>query len=245
MSFAADGFLSPTMDRFRASLKNIAACKAWFEFAEELNRLGLDMLRDRDVPRHDNQRLTIAVLFVRAHKSFQSSLLLAERGLISDARVVLRSAVEGAIALNALANDVTLLDTLIEAHYYNQRKTARLVLDDSIYRAHYSPQQVAEMEATVQDVDARENAVAPRKFRDPNWADVALKHCNDVYQTLYRLLSADGTHTGHTDEEDHWFRRMATIPTKKTTGSDAWRPSVPIDDDRGARVRGGTVGCIC
>jgi len=35
------------------------------------------------------------------------------------------------------------------------------------------------------------------------------------------------------------------IPTKKTTGSDAWRPSIPIDDDQGAQVRGGTVGCIC
>jgi hypothetical protein len=195
MSFSADGFLSPTMDRFRASLKTVAAYKAWFEFAEELNRLGLDMLRHRDVPRHDSQRLTIAVLFVRAHKSFQSSLLLAERGLVSDARVVLRSAIEGAIALNALANDATFLDTLIKAHYYNQRKTARLVLDDPIYRAHYSPQQVAEMEATVQDVDAREIAVAPRKFGDPNWADVARKHCKDLYQTLYRLLSPDGTHT--------------------------------------------------
>jgi hypothetical protein len=195
MSFATDGFLSPTMDRFRASLKNVAAYKAWFDYAEELNRLGLDMLRDRDVPRHDNQRLTIAILFVRAHKSFQSSLLLAERGLISDARVVLRSAVEGAIAINALANDATFLDTLIEAHFYNQRKTARLVLDDPIYRANYSPQQVADMEATVQDVNARENDVAPRKFGDPNWADVALRHCKDLYQTLYRLLSADGTHT--------------------------------------------------
>jgi Family of unknown function (DUF5677) len=195
MSFATDGFLSSTMDRFRASLKDVAAYKAWFDYAEELNRLGLDMLRDRDVPRHDNQRLTIAILFVRAHKSFQSSLLLAERGLISDARVVLRSAVEGAIALNALANDATFLDTLIEAHFYNQRRTARLVLNDPIYRANYSPQQIADMEATVQDVDARENAVAPRKFGDPNWADVALKHCKDLYQTLYRLLSADGTHT--------------------------------------------------
>lgn len=195
MSFATDGFLSPTMDRYRASLKTVAAYKAWFDFAEELNHLGLDMLRDRDVPRHDNQRLTIAVLFIRAHKSFQSSLLLAERGLISDARVVLRSAVEGAIALNALASDATFLDTLIEAHYYNQRKTARIVLDDPVYKAHYSAEQVAQMEATVRDVDAREQAVAPRKFRDPNWADVAQKHCKDLYQTLYRLLSADGTHT--------------------------------------------------
>jgi hypothetical protein len=194
MSFATEGFLSPTMERYRASLKNAATYKAWFDFAEELNRLGLDMLRDRDVPRNDNQHLTIAILFIRAHKSFQSSLLLAERGLISDARVVLRSAVEGAIALNALANDATFLDTLIEAHYYNQRKTARIVLDDPVYKAHYSAEQVAQMEATVQDVDAREK-VAPRKFRDPNWADVAQKHCKDLYRTLYRLLSSDGTHT--------------------------------------------------
>lgn len=195
MSFATDGFLSPTMERYRASLKNVATHKAWFDFAEELNRLGLDMLRDRDVPRHDNQRLTMAILFVRAHKSFQSSILLAERGLVSDARAVLRSAVEGAIALNALANDATFLDSLIEAHYYNQRKTANVILNDPIYRVDHSCQQIAEMEMTVRDVDVRERAVAPRKFRDPNWADVALKHCKDLYQLLYRLLSADGTHT--------------------------------------------------
>jgi len=195
MSFAQDGFLSPTMERYRVSLKDVAAYKAWFSFAEELNRLGLDMLRDRDVRRHDNQRLTVAILFVRAHKSFQASLLLAERGLISDARVVLRSAVEGVIAINALANDATFLDKLIEAHYYNQRKMARGVLNDPIYRAYYSPQQIAEMEATVQDVDTREKAIAPRIFCDPNWADVAVKHCKDLYQTLYRLFSSDGTHT--------------------------------------------------
>jgi hypothetical protein len=195
MSFATDGFLSPTMDRFRASLRNVPAYKAWFEFAEELNRFCLNMLRDRDVPRHDKQRLTIAILFLRAHKSFQSSLLLIEKGLISDARVVLRSAVEGAIALNALANDAAFLDQLIEAHYYNQRKTARLILNDPVYRAGHSTEQISQMEATVHDVDAREKTIAPRKFGDPNWANVASRHCKDLYQTLYRLLSADGTHT--------------------------------------------------
>jgi hypothetical protein len=175
MSFTTDGFLSPTMERYRASLKKVAAYKAWFDFAEELNRFGLDMLQDRDVPRHENQRLTIAILFVRAHKSFQSSLLLAERGLISDARVVLRGAVEGAIAINALANDAAFLDQLIEAHYYNQRKTARLILNDPIYRAGHSPEQIAQMEATVLDVDAREKAVAPRKFGDLNWAGCSVE----------------------------------------------------------------------
>ncbi|MCC6946411.1 MAG: hypothetical protein IT539_01455 [Bradyrhizobiaceae bacterium] len=195
MSFSIDGFLSPAMGQLRTSLRSVAEYKAWFDFAEDLNRVGLDMLRDRDVPRYDNQRLTISILFIRAHKSFQSSLLLAERGLVSDARVVLRSAIEGAIALNALANDPTFLDRIIEAHYYNQRKIARLILNDPAYRASHSPQQIAEMEATIRDVDAREKTVAPRKFKDPNWSEIAETHCKDLYQTLYRLLSGDGTHT--------------------------------------------------
>jgi hypothetical protein len=33
MSFATDGFLSPTIDRFRASLKNVY--KAWFDYAKD------------------------------------------------------------------------------------------------------------------------------------------------------------------------------------------------------------------
>jgi hypothetical protein len=117
-----------------------------------------------------------------------------ERGLISDARVVLRSGVEGAIALNALANEATFLDVLIEAHYYNQRKTANVILSDPAYGAEHSPQQIAEMQATIADVNAREQAVTPRNFDDPNWANVAQKHCKDLY-ILYRLFSSDGPHT--------------------------------------------------
>jgi len=194
MPFATDGFFSRGMEQYRAALMKIPAYKAWFDFADELNRFGLEMLSDRDIPRNDNQRLSVSVLFIRAHKSFQASLLLAEKGLISDARTVLRTAVEGSIALNVLASDATFLDRLIEAHHYNQRKLARLVLNDLGYRALYQPEQIAEMEATVREVDAME-AEAQKKLGDINWCDVALKHCKDLYQLLYRPLSSDGTHT--------------------------------------------------
>ena len=116
MSFDAQGFLSPAIGRFRTSVREVAAYNQWFDFAEELNRLGLDMLRDHEVPRDDNQRVTIAALFVRAHQSFQAALMLAEMGMLADARVVLRSAVEGAIALNAVANDPGFVDQLTDAH---------------------------------------------------------------------------------------------------------------------------------
>lgn len=194
MTFDTDGFFSPTIERFRVSVREVPAYKLWFEFAEGLNRLGLEMLQGHEVPRHDNQGVTIAALFVRGHQSFQAALLLAERGMLGDARVVLRSAVEGAIALNALANDAAFVDQLIAAHRLNQRKIARLTLNNPIHRSFYAPAEIAQMQETVSEVDAEE-AVAGNKLSDINWADVAVKHCKDLYELLYRQLSGDGTHT--------------------------------------------------
>jgi hypothetical protein len=194
MSFSTHGFLSPELDKFRASLRSVPAYKAWFDFGDGLNRLGNDMLDGVNVPLDDNQRLTIAGLFVRAHKSLQAALVLAEMGLVGDARTVLRSAVEGAIAVNALANDPTFLDKLCEAYHLNQRKRAQLVLNNPDYRKIYSVEQITEMETTIQDVNAKEKA-AGREFVDTKWGNVAQKHCKDLYDLLYRSLSSDGTHT--------------------------------------------------
>src|SRR5271167_4648019 len=79
MTFDTDGFLSGVMDRFRTSLRSVPTYKLWFDFAETLNRLGIDMLRNHEAPRHDNQKLTISALFVSAQQSLQAALLLAER----------------------------------------------------------------------------------------------------------------------------------------------------------------------
>src|SRR5260370_26570383 len=37
-------------------------------------------------------------------------------------------------------------------------------------------------------------AASAPKLRDINLADVALKHCADLYQLLFRSFSSDGTH---------------------------------------------------
>ena len=81
MTFKIDGFLSPGMEKFSASLRAVPEYKAWFEFAEGLNRLGLEGLEGTEPPRSDNQKLTISALFVRAHKSLAAALILAELGL--------------------------------------------------------------------------------------------------------------------------------------------------------------------
>jgi hypothetical protein len=200
MAFDTSGFLSPALSGFRETLRSVPTYRVWFEFSESLNRLGLELLRDRDVPLQDSQRVTIAGLFVRAHKSFQAALTLCEIGLTADARVVLRGGVEGAIALNALADDATFLDRLKEAHYFNRRKVARLVLSNPNYRKNYSTEEIKNMESTVKEADDLE-VIKGSKLSEINWADVALKHCKDLYELLYRSLSSDGTHTTITSVE--------------------------------------------
>jgi hypothetical protein len=127
--------------------------------------------------------------FVRAHQTFQSALLLAERGLVTDARTLVRSGVESAIALHALANDARFVDQMIEAHHLHRRRAARIVLDTPAYLAMYSSHEVAAMHATIAEADALETRLSPaavangatppkkRKLQDIEWASTAMKHC--------------------------------------------------------------------
>ena len=193
MSFEQDGFFSPELDQFRDAMRTTAPSKPWFDYALDINRIGLDLLRQAKTARSDNALFTMHGIFVRTHQSYQAALLLAEWGLIGDARTVLRSGIEGAIAIHALAADPTFVQRLIEAHHINQRKFARLLLNNPQYLARYSAAEIAAMQRCVADVDAMEAAPNP-KLRDINWADVALKHCPDLYQLLYRSFSSDGTH---------------------------------------------------
>jgi hypothetical protein len=78
---------------------------------------------------------------------------------------VLRSGSEGAIAIQALAADPTFVVRLVEADYINQRKLARLALDNPAYRTQYSAPEIAELQSVKADVDAMEAAPNPQAQR--------------------------------------------------------------------------------
>jgi hypothetical protein len=142
----------------------------------------------------DNAAFARHAIFIRTHQSFQAALLLIERGLIGDARIVLRSGVEGAIAIAALGSDPAFVDSLVEAHHYQQRKIARVLLDNSDCQAPCGAEEIAIMRWVKDEIDAMEAASGP-KLHDINWAVIASQHCRDLYHLLYRLFSNDGAHT--------------------------------------------------
>jgi hypothetical protein len=140
MSFERDGFFSPEIEQFRRAMRTTAPAKPWFDYALDLNRIGFDLLKTVETFRGENALFTMHGIFVRTHQSFQAALVLAEHGLIGDARTVLRSGFEGAIAICALAGDPSFVQRLIDAHHVNQRKFARLVLSNPQYLATCSPE---------------------------------------------------------------------------------------------------------
>jgi hypothetical protein len=195
MSFEKDGYLSPEIEPFRQYVRGHDPSKQWFELADDLNRLSLELLQKHETPLADRQRFTYSGLFVRAHQSFQAALILIERGMIGDARAVLRSAAESTIALYAVANDPEFVDKIIGDERHNQRKMATITLDNPEYRALCSAQEIEQMKATIAYID--------RMKADPNakikveriiWEQIARRQCPDLYILIYRSLSWDGTH---------------------------------------------------
>jgi Family of unknown function (DUF5677) len=185
MSLQEQGFFSSEIDRFRASVRELPECKVWFEFADHLNRLTLKALSTHEVPIGDATRVAISAFFIRAQQSFQAAVILIERGMIGDARSVLRSGVEGAIALFALAADPTFVDQLVAAYRRHQLTVATLLLENPNYRSElYSQEDIADMEATVLEIKALKGQPGkePKAIR---WDQVATKHCETLYHTLY------------------------------------------------------------
>ena len=86
----------------------------WQTFAAKLQELGGRFCHAIADTRSPDQALIIALLYARAYQSFQAAVVLASKGLDGDARTVIRSCVEGAIAIAATVKDAAFVDQLVD-----------------------------------------------------------------------------------------------------------------------------------
>jgi hypothetical protein len=192
--FETHGFLSDEINRFRTVVRTTTPYKQWFDFAQELNLFGSEAIRAHRFDQNDTQTMTISALFIRSHQSLQAAMVLVERGMIADARTVLRALVEGTIAQIALAADTGVIGQLVAAHRRHQLTICRELLADEKYREQLSQAQIAQLQATVSELELLKG-VPGEEPRQINWADLAKNHCAELYLLLYRPLSSDGVHT--------------------------------------------------
>jgi len=198
MPFETEGFLSLEVNEFRRHVHSTEPYRAWFNYAGSLVKLGFEMLGPLETTLSDERLMYLNTAFVRVHQGLQAVLILAERGIVGDARVIIRSGVEFAIAINALAKDPTFVEQMKDAHYRSRRTLARAVKQH--FASEYTPEELTQMNAMVEEADRREAAKGTDakgrriELTDIKWEQVANAHAHELYQLLYRSMSADGTH---------------------------------------------------
>lgn len=189
-----EGFLSSGLSSSIANIRKDFG--SWFNAATAFNTLGMCVLPNVKANRSSNQQLIAAALYSRVLTSFQAAILLAERGLLADARTVVRGAAETAIVLAAVVKEEAVCDLLIDRHFWHHRKLRQAWLDDQQAVAQMATQEVDAVKAVIADADAKHPKAKTLK-RDPvEIATLAQKTgLMALYNAVYRSASGDAAHT--------------------------------------------------
>jgi hypothetical protein len=118
MSFAKDGFFSGEIEHFRLAVRGSSKFKPWFNYALELNRVGLDLVRHASISQADESLTVMHSHFVRTQHAFQGALLMCERGMVRNAKILLQSGLAEVTAMSALihagADNRTTINSIVQ-----------------------------------------------------------------------------------------------------------------------------------
>jgi hypothetical protein len=187
------GFLSPDIEHDVACIRS--AFKPWFDLVEDFNQLAMRTLPAWMPSTRNVAELTGAMLCARAVTSLQGAILLAERGMLADARTLIRSMAETVITLSAVASDPEVCERLVDAHYRHNRMYHKALLDDPMVGSLLTPEQVVLIrEAIAEWNQARPNAASMKRDPINVWDLAKLGGTVQIYNLVYRSSSGDAAH---------------------------------------------------
>jgi len=193
-SIAELGFLSPAVADFPAKYRDMA--KGYFDMAEEFSRIGQTVAKRSMDAAPDNHRDPIVmatVLLLRTLQSFQGTIVLCERGMATEARMVLRSCFENSFCLAALADDAPKMMAAFESDEKHTQKALTKFISQSDDRMQHL------------DAKTRKALRTAASNADQVWGkvkqlaidDIAKKSAYADSYLAYRVLSADASHPSH------------------------------------------------
>lgn len=191
MNHFSDGFLSeptePTVALVRTRYPD------WRALLLNANKLAVDLQHTINIHQGESREVYGAVLFARTISSVQASVILLERGLIPQARAILRVALESYFALSAIAQKPEIVKRLVEAHEAEQKRVAKNMQQWK----HPELQEIAQTHSQKYD------RFLTSKAKFISTYDLAEAGGNeDLYRTVYTVFSWS-VHGASTDLERH------------------------------------------
>lgn len=185
-----EGFLSPemasTVERIRQEYS------AWFALIGAANRLAMDVLPELKPDVSDNQKILEAAFFSKALQSAQAVVLLLERGMIGDARTVLRSCVETALLQRKIADDKSFEARLLEWNDHHRRTLANSVLEEARLTSQWPAEHLESIRAATLEIESKYPGGKPRGV---HLAEIAASvNGMHLYTLFFRPMSGDSAH---------------------------------------------------
>jgi len=114
-SMEGEGFLSEKAEESRIQIKEVY--KTAFAAAQQTNSLLMRELRELHVDWEDESKTIVAALFVRIVETYQALIILLERGMVAQSRMLVRTLLDALFSMAAIAKSPLLKNAYVAEHY--------------------------------------------------------------------------------------------------------------------------------
>ena len=170
MSINEHGFLSEELQHYRQHIHEQHAC--YFDLIERLNIFCQDAKYRLEIHNHDPQQVLAGCLMIKLLNDTQGAILLVEHGLASQARVILRAALETLFVLGNICFDEHFSRSFIAVseqkrlkHLRAIHKNPSVVLD--AVRPAIPPELLDKLAQEIEDTGVTEKSEALRHLANP------------------------------------------------------------------------------
>lgn len=175
--FSEKGYLSAEAQKWVPALRGTN--QELFDLCDAVNEYGMQLMLSSGVNKRSPLELLAAAFLARVLSHFQGAVLLAERGMITEAKVLARVQMEAMFSLAALAKDGDYWEALVRNSIHTQRTGANVCAD----RLNLPDEEKARAKRR-----AEELADLAQKLSTEQIAKKA--GMEESYNTAYRMLSA-------------------------------------------------------
>ncbi|MFI4998722.1 MAG: DUF5677 domain-containing protein [Reyranellales bacterium] len=193
MSFNMRGFLSPDLDQWREKVR--AGFPKRFAILDQVSDLGQLCLNEmcappRDKVNHTKNLLTCALLS-RLLQLFQGSIINVERGMVTNARTLMRSGFETLFFFGASIFVEDFFTIAMQDHKHQQDKLLRMHIE----AMRNDPEAAATIVALEKARAYVEEQLKEYEAKEAGFWNIAkMAGMTKVYDTYYRGLSTDSAH---------------------------------------------------
>jgi hypothetical protein len=186
-SIEDEGFLSDQINQWIEKHRNKNT--DWFELCDDINRFSQQTMFSINVHNNDLVELMASALYARAMSNFQGIIIMSERGMINEAKILTRCFLECMFKLVAIEKDNNFAKTIILEDLFQRRdylKAYKRTKEIGIASENYLS--LEEIEHLIQDLEKMIKSNGVKKITK---RDIAVKaELESIYDTAYKILSS-------------------------------------------------------